>query len=304
MRARRFISLLALCAVGICVSAVAYVQVRNQDIEDNRFALFSESGAARSTGDAERGENVARASGCISCHTDKANGGALLAGGVKLESPFGTFVSPNITSDKESGIGLWTVDMLAKALLNGRRPDGKHYWPAFPYAAYAVMQQQDIIDLFVWLQSTDPVQGASPEHALLLPGFARAGLSFWKTLFVPVDYQSGRFSERGEYLVEGPAHCAECHARRNLLGGIPDRRLSGNRRGPEGAAVPAITADALREWTIEDLMFFLEIGMTPEGDFTGGHMAAVIDQGTAHLSSADRQAMALYLKSSFNGGTE
>jgi mono/diheme cytochrome c family protein len=304
MRARWIIVSLAVCAVVISVSAVAYAHAYNTRLEQARFALFAASDAAYSAGDSERGESVARAAGCIACHTDTDNGGALLAGGVELDSPFGIFVSPNITSDRTSGIGSWTVDMLAQALLNGRRPDGAHYWPAFPYPAYAVMQRQDIADLYAWLQSTDPIQESSPEHELRIPDFARAGLGIWKTLYVPVDYQPDRFIERGEYLVEGPAHCAECHAKRNLLGGVPDRQLSGNSRGPEGASVPAITADALRDWGIDDLVFFLEIGMTPEGDFTGGHMAAVIEQGTAHLSSADRQAMATYLKSAANGGDE
>ncbi|MBX2879712.1 MAG: cytochrome c [Granulosicoccus sp.] len=304
MRARWIILSLALCAVVIAVSAVAYAHANNARLEQARFAVYTSSDAVPSAGDPERGESVARAAGCIACHTDTDNGGALLAGGVALDSPFGTFFSPNITSDQSSGIGSWSVDMLAQALLNGRRPDGVHYWPAFPYPAYAAMQRQDIADLFAWLQSTDPIPEPSLEHNLRIPDLARSGLGLWKTLYVPVDYQPDRFSERGEYLVEGPAHCAECHAERNLFGGVPDRQLSGNERGPEGASVPAITAEALRDWTIDDLVFFLEIGMTPEGDFTGGHMAAVIEHGTAHLSSADRQAMAVYLKSPANRGYE
>jgi len=268
------------------------------------MALFTSSASALAAGNRERGNTVARAAGCIACHTDTESDGALLAGGVALQSPFGTFVSPNITSDLESGIGSWTVDMLADALLNGRRPDGGHYWPAFPYPAYAAMRGQDIADLHAWLLSTNPVAEPPPVHDLRIPDIARNTLGIWKALYVPDDYQPGRFSERGEYLVEGPAHCAACHAQRNLAGGVPDRRLSGNSRGPEGARVPDITREALRDWTEEDLIFFLEIGMTPEGDFAGGHMAAVIEHGTAHLSVADREAMATYLKSSANGGTQ
>jgi len=201
MRARWIILSLALCALVIGVSAVAYAHAYNTRLEEARFALFSTSDAARSAGDPELGESVARAAGCIACHTDTDNGGALLAGGVELDSPFGIFVSPNITSDRTSGIGSWTVDMLAQALLNGRRPDGAHYWPAFPYPAYAAMHRQDIADLFAWLQSTDPIQEPSPAHELRIPDFARSGLGIWKTLYVPVDYQPDRFIERGEYIV-------------------------------------------------------------------------------------------------------
>jgi mono/diheme cytochrome c family protein len=293
----------ALSTVGILVisaSAVAFAHRHNQRIEQQRLTTFDAAAAVLVPGDPQRGETVARAGGCIACHSDIENGGAWLGGGVPIDSPFGTFVSPNISSDPESGIGLWTVDMLAEALLNGRRPDGGHYWPAFPYPAYAAMTGQDIADLYAWLQSTDPVADAPPEHDLLVPDVARMTMGVWKALYVQDDYAPDTFVERGEYLIEGPAHCAACHAQRNLLGGVPDRRLTGNSRGPEGASVPAITAEALEDWTEEDLAFFLEIGMTPEGDFSGGHMAKVIEHGTAHLPVEDLQAMAAYLKSPAN----
>ena len=271
---------------------------RNNRNEQLRMAAFVNDGLAST--DSVRGELVARAGGCIACHTDIENDGALLAGGVRLESPFGTFVSPNISSDAKNGIGAWSIEMFAQALLNGRRPDGGHYWPAFPYPAYAVMSHQDIADLFVWLQSTAPASVISAKHELLIPDVARAGLGIWKALYVPENYKPGLFVERGEYLVEGPAHCAACHAQRDIAGGVGKRRLSGNTRGPEGSQVPAITAEALRDWSEDDLVFYLEIGMTPEGDFSGGHMAVVIEQGTAHLPPEDLRAIAAYLKSSAN----
>jgi len=269
---------------------------RNEQLRMAALALSDAIPAANS----DRGELVARAGGCIACHTDTANEGRLLAGGVRLESAFGTFVSPNISSDAQEGIGTWPLEMFAQALLNGRRPDGGHYWPAFPYPAYALMSGQDIADLYAWLQSTAPVSTASKEHELLIPDIARAGLGIWKSLYVPENYRPGLFDERGAYLVEGPAHCATCHAQRDIVGGVSDRRLSGNSRGPDGSKVPAITAAALRDWTVDDLMFYLEIGMTPEGDFSGGHMATVIEHGTAHLSPEDLRAIAVYLKSPAN----
>lgn len=302
MSARQVLLVLTLGFMVVSVAAVAYAHAYNTRTEQQRMMSLTANDSDLSTADRERGQIVARASGCIACHSDTANGGALLAGGVALNSPFGTFVSPNITSDPVAGIGLWTMKMFSEALLNGRRPDGGHYWPAFPYPAYSIMNPQDVADLYAWLQSTQPVGTVASEHELLIPDVARAALGVWKALYVPDDYQPGRFSERGEYLVEGLAHCAACHAPRNLVGGVPDRQLAGNRRGPEGTRVPPITAEALREWTVEDLEFYLEIGMTPEGDFSGGPMAEVIEHSTAHLSPADRQAMAEYLKSPANGG--
>lgn len=271
---------------------------RNNRHEQLRMAAFLNDALVAT--DSERGELMARAGGCIACHTDTENDGALLAGGVRLDSPFGTFVSPNISSDIEHGIGSWSLEMFAQALLNGRRPDGGHYWPAFPYPAYAVMSSQDIADLYVWLQSTAPAPVIPTKHELLVPDVARAGLGVWKAWYVPEHYKPGLFIERGEYLVEGPAHCATCHAQRDIMGGVYERRLTGNSRGPEGAQVPAITAESLRDWSEDDLVFYLEIGMTPEGDFSGGHMAVVIEQGTAHLPPEDLKAIAAYLKSPAN----
>lgn len=297
-RRRSFtVSLFGLMAIS--VSLLLFKQTQNTRTEQARRAHLTLNDADQ-TGDSARGEIVARVGGCIACHTDVQNGGALLAGGVRLETPFGTFVSPNISSDPVTGIGAWNVHMLAEAVLNGRRPDGGHYWPAFPYPAYAAMNQQDIVDLHAWLQSSEPIADAAPGHELRVPDIARAGLGVWKSLYVPDDYVPGVFVERGEYLVEGPGHCASCHAPRDLAGGVSDRRLTGNSRGPEGGQVPAITVEALKDWSIEDLMFYLEIGMTPEGDFSGGHMAAVIEQGTAYLPTSDLNAMAIYLKSPAN----
>jgi mono/diheme cytochrome c family protein len=288
---------LLLVVGSLSVHWVAHVQ--NRQNEQSRMAVFALNDALQ-VADSDRGELVARAGGCIACHTDIENKGTLLAGGVRLDSPFGTFVSPNISSDAKEGIGAWSMEMFAQALLNGRRPDDGHYWPAFPYPAYAVMSRQDIADLYAWVQSSAPAPIASAEHDLHIPDFARTTLSIWKALYVPDHYQPGLFVERGKYLVEGPGHCAACHAQRDVLGGVSDRRLSGNSRGPEGAQVPAITAVALKDWTEDDLVFYLEIGMTPEGDFSGGHMAAVIEHGTGHLPPEDLKAIAAYLKSPAN----
>jgi mono/diheme cytochrome c family protein len=284
-----------------CASLAWFAHAQNTRIEESRIVSLNLS-ELLITADRGRGETIAWVGGCIACHTNVEQNGAMLGGGVRLESAYGTFVSPNISSDPVEGIGLWSVDMLGAALLNGRSPDDSHYWPAFPYPAYATMTGQDIADLYIWLQSSAPAAVASQRHDLLVPEFTRVALSLWKALYVPANYRPGVFVDRGQYLVEGPGHCAACHAQRDLFGGIADRQLTGNNRGPDGSQVPGITASALQDWTEEDLVFFLEIGMTPEGDFTGGHMAAVIEHGTAHLSANDLRAMALYLKSSSNAG--
>ena len=251
------------------------------------------------SGDAVRGEYVAIAAGCIACHTNFDEGGELLAGGVAITTPFGTFYSPNISSDEHAGIGKWSTDEFLLALAMGLSPDRKHYYPAFPYTSYTAMSIQDIVDLKAWLHTVLPVSPKAPDHEVVWPISMRFGLQFWKALyFEPLP--ANDVTDRGRYLVAGPGHCAGCHAPRNLLGGLRTRSLTGNSRGPDGNSVPGITSGDLAMWSVEDLELFFEIGITPAGDFTGGHMADVIEHGTGRMSLEDRSAIARYLLSEAN----
>lgn len=252
-----------------------------------------------------RGGYVLRAAGCLSCHTDSKNKGQPLAGGRALPTPFGTFYPPNITPDSDTGIGEWTIEDLSHALREGRAPDGRHYYPAFPYTSYTGMTDQDVADLWAYLMAQPPVARANQPHELPLPFRFRALLGIWKALF----FEPGRFTgdpakdatwNRGAYLVEALGHCGECHTPRNALGGMDsDRRLAGTAKGPQGKKVPNITPHAkegIGDWRESDTAFFLKTGFFPDGDVAGGAMAEVIDDGTSHLNDADRAAIAAYLR--------
>jgi len=292
--ARLFIVLsITLLVVGF---TYAYLRV-NESASLKINSLLAESKGI--SGDPKRGEYVAIMGGCIACHTNHADGGETLSGGVPILSPFGTFYSPNITSDETAGIGQWTTDEFLIAVSVGLSPNTEHYYPAFPYTAYSVMSTQDLVDLKAWLDTVEPVETKAREHSLIWPFSTRPGLLLWKALFFsplrtidPID--------RGSYLVKGPGHCAECHSPRNLLGGLTNRSLTGNLRGPDGESVPGITSTDLSSWLIEDLELFLEVGITPSGDFTGGHMTDVIEYSTGLLSSKDRTSIAQYLLSEEN----
>lgn len=250
-------------------------------------------------GDTDRGSYVAIAGGCIVCHTDMENGGEILAGGAPLHTPFGTFHAPNITSHTQAGIGNWTLGEFVKAMVSGRSPDGAHYYPVFPYTSYVAMSPQDLVDLKTWLDTVEPVSNSAAPHEISWPFSLRVLLVGWKAMFFNTEAEFDP-TDRGKYLVSGPSHCAECHANRNLLGGISDRSLTGNMRGPNGDPVPGISASDLEQWTKEDLTFFLEIGMTPAGDLTGGHMSDIIEYTTSQLTSQDRDAIADFLLSEGN----
>lgn len=255
----------------------------------------------------ERGAYVLAAAGCASCHTAAGPEAAPLAGGRALETPFGTFYAPNITPDPEHGIGRWTEADFRRALREGRAPAGFAYFPSFPYTAYTGMTDGDIADLWAYLRTVPPSPQADREHDLDPPFGWRWLLPVWRALNFsegPVEAPLGQRPEawyRGAYLVEVLGHCGQCHTPRDRLGGLQeDRHLAGAAAGPDGRRVPNITPDraaGIGRWSQEDLIGFLEIGMTPDGDFAAGAMQDVITNTTSKLTDADRRAMAIYLRS-------
>ena len=256
------------------------------------------------TGNAERGAYVIRLSGCIACHSTAETGEGYLSGGKPIETPFGNFTAPNITPDPTNGIGSWSLDQFGDALVNGRAPDGSHYYPVFPYTSYRNMTDQDIVDLWAYMQSVDPQSRTSPEHDLSFPFNMRGLMGAWKTLFTSSDQLSADPARnaqwnRGAYLVNGPSHCGECHSPRGLFGNQSDPPLSGSDTGPGGEQIPAISAEALTQngWSKDNLGFGLKLGMMPDGDFLGGSMGEVIKDGTSHFTDEDIAAIATYLLS-------
>lgn len=256
------------------------------------------------SGDPVRGEYVLAMAGCVACHT-LPDGGAFLAGGRELKTDFGSFFTPNITPDRETGIGSWSEEDFIRAMREGKSPDGEHYYPTFPYTSYTRMNRQDIVDLKAYLDSVPAVRNPVPDHDLPFPFSIRASMIGWKMLFfddtpfTPDPDQSEAWN-RGAYLVNGPGHCGECHTPRNLLGVVNAKRpMAGNKNGPEGDEVPNITPseDGIGDWEEDDIVSALEIGLLPDGDFIGGAMTDVVDESTGKLTADDLIAIATYLKS-------
>ncbi len=252
----------------------------------------------------ERGSYIAATAGCSSCHTDIKNKGAEMAGGVALKTPFGTFNVPNITPDKETGIGKWSNEDFIKAMTRGLSPTNDHYYPAFPYTSYTKMTRKDLLDLKAYLDTVQPVKTAVPDHDLKLPFQFRPLLGVWKAMFFehgelkPIEGKSDTWN-RGRYLVNGPSHCGECHTPRNLLGGFDsEKALAGTDKGPNGDKIPSLRRDGnngFSKWKDSDIAFAMETGMTPEGDFLGGTMGEVVTNITSKLNPEDLKAIAEYL---------
>jgi mono/diheme cytochrome c family protein len=252
-----------------------------------------------------RGAYLANAADCVTCHTDREHGGPPYAGGRAIATPFGTFYSPNITPDPDTGIGRWSEAQFLRALRDGVRPDGANLFPAFPYTSFTKIVDSDARDIWAYLSSLPAVRHPNRRQEVFFPFSWRPLLSVWKWLF----FAAGSFQpdphrdavyNRGAYLVNALAHCGECHTPRNWFGAAePSRFLSGTAHGPDGKPVPNITPDAetgIGNWTEADIVGVLTDGETPDLNYVTGAMAEVV-KSTAKLSDGDRRAIAVYLKS-------
>ncbi len=278
-------------AIAVAVAALVCSSAVAQEVADETLA---------------RGEYLLHAGGCISCHTGDEPDAPPLAGGHAIESPFGVFYSPNITPDTETGIGNWSDDEFLTAFWEGENPDGDHYFPSFPYTSYTGMSREDLLALKAYLFSVEPVRRENQEHDLWAIMSSRFAAGIWKARY----FDEGRFEadpdqsdewNRGAYLVRHLGHCGECHTPRSTLGALEaDEELAGNPELTEDESAPNITPhreNGIGRWSVSDIDYFLEIGMLPDGDFTGSSMGPVIEDNTSQLTREDRRAIAVYLKS-------
>jgi mono/diheme cytochrome c family protein len=246
----------------------------------------------------QNGEVLFHAGGCASCH------GADLTGGLELVTAFGIFRVPNITPAVQSGIGGWSDLDFVNAMNRGVSPEGRHYYPAFPYTSYTQMTLPDLLDLKAYLDTFVPVDTEVAGHALQFPWNLRRGLGLWKRLYLddsPVLQvtEADATLERGRYLVEAVGHCADCHTPRGRFGGLDRSRwLAGGASAEGEGKVPNITPheQGLADWSTRDIERYLRSGFTPDYDMVGGAMVEV-QENLARLGDADRAAIAAYLKS-------
>ena len=262
------------------------------------------AGSARAP-DLENGRTMFFAGGCTSCHTTPNQDDHLrLGGGYALKSPFGTFHVPNISPHKQDGIGSWSTADFVRAMREGVSPDGRHYYPAFPYTSYQRMTPEDLSDLFAFIMTLTPVEGRAPDHDLPFPYNIRRGVGLWKLAFLDgkvftPDPGKSESWNRGAYLVNGAGHCAECHSERNFAGAIIEERRFAGGPDPEGrGTVPNITPSptGIGGWTPEEVATLLKTGETPNFDTVGGPMGSVV-RNASQLSDADREAMAEFILS-------
>jgi mono/diheme cytochrome c family protein len=268
------------------------------------FALlfFVALDGALAQGDAKRGQYLAKAGGCVGCHTEDREGATPFAGGRALKTPFGTFYGPNITPDQNAGIGRWSEADFVQALRHGLRPDGANYFPAFPYPSFTKITDADLKDLWAYLRSLAPNARVNTPHDLRFPFGWRWLVWIWKWLFfTPGPFQPdparSAILNRGAYLVDALGHCGECHTPRNFLGGSKSSRYLAGGKLPDGKGVPNLTPTRLKKTSDKDLKDFLQTGQTPDGDVVAESMGEVIRNTTSQLTPPDLEALLAYLRS-------
>lgn len=289
-------------ALLVLLAATAWLVTAPQSLTEQDLPAYLADSAA--------GERIFWAGGCASCHATPVNGkrakGAdklLVGGGMELESPYGIFRVPNI-SPHADGIGDWSLLEFVNAMQRGVSPEGRHYYPSFPYTSYTKAAIEDILDLKAYLDTLPEVAGSSDGHSLGFPWSVRRGIGAWKWLYLdPAPVLSANDANplvaHGRELVEGLGHCGECHTSRDGLGGLQLGRWLGGAPGLEGkGSVPNITPAGanIASWSANNIAYYLESGFTPDFDTVGGTMVAV-QENMARLTPEDRQAIAAYLKS-------
>src|ERR1039457_4594608 len=239
-----------------------------------------------------RGQYLVAAGDCMSCHL--RDGGEPLAGGLGLKTPFGVIYSPNITSDRETGIGDWTSDQFYRAMHEGIDDEGKNLYPAFPYPWFRLISHEDDDAILAFLKTTPAVKYSPPKNDLIFPLSIRSIVKGWNFLFLKSqDFQTDASQSpewnRGAYLVNGPGHCGGCHTPKNALG-ADKSKVEFHGATLDNWVAPDLTRNdrtGLGRWSIDDVSEYLRTGRNPRAG-AGGAMAEVITYSTSLMSDADR----------------
>jgi mono/diheme cytochrome c family protein len=261
---------------------------------------FGDAQAEPSAETIARGKALADTAGCASCHT--ADPAKPFAGGKRIDTPFGGIYSPNLTPDRDTGLGAWSDDDFYRALRQGTAPDGSRYYPAFPYPNFTKLIRDDILAIRAYLTTLTPFRNTRPQAELPWPLNYRVVMRGWDSLFFrpgifEPDQQKSPEWNRGGYLVEGAAHCGTCHTPKNLFGADKRGRAYGGGlvQGWFAPRLDGAERGGLKSWSVDDIVEYLQSGRNGKSH-AGGLMAEVVVNSTSVMSDADVRAIAVYLK--------
>ncbi len=267
------------------------------------ISLSNAASAAPSNADmVAKGAYLARAGDCVACHT--APGGKPYAGGLYVNTPFGALPTPNLTPDRDTGIGTWSDDDFYRAMHNGIRKDGAYLYPGLPYPWFTHVTRDDVLAIKAFLFSLPPVNSPAKPNKMAFPFTIRTGIAGWNELY----FKPGEFKpdttksaawNRGAYLVEGLGHCADCHTPKNTaLAPIASQAFAGG--NVDDWYAPNITTDpkeGIGTWSQATIVTYLKKGAANGQGVAFGPMAQTVHDSLSHLTDQDLTAMAVYLKS-------
>lgn len=294
--------------LGLGLLAAALIASCNSEPVTTASTFATDSAVQAQAAGISHGEYVARLGNCVACHSTPE--GAPLAGGLKMAVPMlGNIYATNITPDRTHGIGQYTFEEFDRVMRTGKTRDGRRLYPAMPYPSYAKMSEQDMRALYTFLmEEVEP--SAQPNIPSEITGIKsqRWPLAIWNMItvdfdpYIPDPDHSDSWN-RGAYLVQGLGHCGACHTPRGLL--MQEKALDeGDGDFLSGAPLDHWMASSLNgdvnsglgRWSQDDVVEFLKTGHNKFGT-AFGTMVEVINNSTRHMSDADLQGMAEYLKS-------
>jgi mono/diheme cytochrome c family protein len=249
-----------------------------------------------------RGKYLTQAADCEVCHTRE--GGQPFAGGRAFKSPFGVLYSPNITADRETGIGAWSDADFLRAVHRGIAKDGERLYPAFPYESYTLITDDDVLAIKAYLFSLPIVHAPAPPDGLRFPFNQRWLMGMWALFynpdqrFQPHEDRSPEWN-RGAYLVEALGHCGDCHTPRNLAQAPDNRRKFGGTviSGWRAYNITPDSVSGIGTWSDDELVDYLRSGHAVGHGSAGGPMAEEVTASSSKLTPGDLHAMAAYLRS-------
>ena len=296
----------ALAAAGV-LAGLAYAQTKTSMTAPGAAAgmtptqLLTAPLAVPADAQLQRGRSLVIAGDCLSCHTRP--GGEPLSGGLGMKTPFGVIYTPNLTSDRETGIGGWTPDQFWGAMHRGRDDEGHYLYPAFPYVFFSQVSRADSDAILAYLKTTPAVSYTPPDNKLPFPLNIRLVMWGWNLLFFhPHDFQADASKSaqwnRGAYLVNGLGHCGQCHTPTNLFGANVERSAF-HGGSLENSVAPDLTGNkrtGLGGWSTAQIVEYLKTGRNDRAQ-ASGPMAEVISYSTSLMSDQDLQAIVTYLQS-------
>ncbi len=250
-----------------------------------------------------RGKYLAVAGDCVACHTKPGPGAIPYAGGLYVTTPFGALPTPNLTPDRDTGIGSWSDDDFYRAMHLGIRKDGANLYPGLPYPWFTHVTRADVMAIKAYLFSLPPVHAPTPPNKLIFPFTIRAGISGWNSLyfkpgeFKPDGSKSAQWN-RGAYLVEGLGHCSDCHTPKNVAQApIDSQAYAGGKL--DNWYAPNITSDpkeGIGAWSQKALVTYLKTGAMKGRGTVFGPMAQTVHDSLSKMTDQDLTAMAVYIK--------